>query len=53
MNRRRFIAGASAFLAAPLTVEAQQAKVPRLGLLLTVDLERTRTRLREELRRLG
>lgn len=53
MNRRRFIAGASTFLVAPLTVEAQQAKLPRIGVLLTVDLERTRTRLREELRGLG
>jgi hypothetical protein len=53
MNRREFIAGASALLLAPLTVEAQQPKVPRIGVLLTVDLERTRARLSEELRRLG
>jgi ABC-type uncharacterized transport system substrate-binding protein len=53
MNRRSFIAGASTLLAAPLTVEAQQAKTPRIGVLLTVDHERTQTQLREELRRLG
>jgi hypothetical protein len=53
LKRRRSIAGVSAFLAAPLIVEAQQAKVPRIGVLLTVDLERTRTRLREEVLRLG
>jgi putative ABC transport system substrate-binding protein len=40
-------------LAVPLVVEAQQAQVPRIGVLLTVDLERTRTRVREELRGLG
>ena len=53
MNRRRFIAGTITFLATPFTVAAQQAKVPRIGVLLTVDLERTRARLREELRGLG
>jgi hypothetical protein len=53
MNRRSFIAGVSTLLAAPLTVEAQPAKIPRIGVLLTVDHERTRTQLREELRRLG
>ena len=52
-NRRAFIAGASTLLAAPLTVQAQQTKVPRIGVLLTIDFERTQARLREELRGLG
>jgi putative ABC transport system substrate-binding protein len=53
MKRRSFIARAITFLVAPLSVAAQQAKVPRIGVLLIVDLERTRAQLREELRQLG
>ena len=53
MNRRRVIAGAITFLVASLPVAAQQAKLPRIGVLLIVDLERTRAQLREELRQLG
>jgi putative ABC transport system substrate-binding protein len=53
MKRRRFIAGASTLFVASFTVTAQQAKVPRIGVLLTVDLERTQAQLREEFRQLG
>ena len=37
----------------PVTVDAQQAKIRRIGPLLTVDVERTQAQLREELRGLG
>jgi len=54
IDRRRLVAGASTILVAPfIPVAAQQAKVPRIGVLLIVDLERTRAQLREELRQLG
>jgi putative ABC transport system substrate-binding protein len=53
MKRRSLITAAGIFLVAPLSVLAQQAKVPRIGVLLVVDLERTQAQLREELRQLG
>ena len=53
MNRRTFIVGASTLFVVARIVQAQQAKPPRIGVLLTVDLERTQTQLRQELRGLG
>jgi putative ABC transport system substrate-binding protein len=53
MNRRMVIAGAITLVVAPLPVAAQQARLPRIGVLLIVDLERTQAQLREELRQLG
>ena len=47
------MAGAITLLVARLPVSAQEAKLPRIGVLLYVDLERTRAQLREELRQLG
>ena len=59
MERRAFLAGAAALLAAPLVAEAQQAgKVPRIGFLSPSSLSDSRTALfveafRQGLRELG
>ena len=53
VGRRRFVGGAGALLFTRFAVAAQAAKVPRIGVLLSVDLERTQAQLREELRQLG
>ena len=51
MDRRRFIAGAVAVVAAPLVAEAQQAgKVWRIGLLETSSPSPARVQLRETFR---
>lgn len=53
MDRRAFIAWASAFLVYPLSARAQQPKVARIGVLLIRDYESTQARLRKELRARG
>jgi len=54
IDRRSFVAGATALLAAPLVGEAQQAKVPRIGaLLLSAPQERFHESFGEGLRELG
>jgi putative ABC transport system substrate-binding protein len=59
MERRAFLAGAAALLAAPLAAEAQQAgKVPRLGYLSALSgsdpqLQRSLDEFRQRLRELG
>jgi ABC-type uncharacterized transport system substrate-binding protein len=54
MDRRAFLAGSAALLAAPLAAEAQQArKVPRVGILLLSDAQSVPDAFRQELRELG
>ncbi|HTO61435.1 MAG TPA: ABC transporter substrate-binding protein [Bradyrhizobium sp.] len=53
ITRRKSIAALVISLAGPLSVLARPEAVPRIGVLVTVDLERTRTRLLTELRGLG
>ncbi len=54
MDRRTFLETlAGGFLAAPLDAQAQDARLFRIGVLLTSDVERTQARLRKELQELG
>jgi ABC-type uncharacterized transport system substrate-binding protein len=54
MDRRAFLAGSAALLAAPLAAEAQQArKVPRVGILLLSDAQSVPDAFRQGLRELG
>jgi putative ABC transport system substrate-binding protein len=54
MDRRAFLAGSAALLAAPLAAEAQQArKVPRVGILLLSDAQSVPDAFRQGLRDLG
>ena len=54
MDRRAFLAGAAALLAAPLAAEAQQAgKVPRIGVIFTAASAAPLDAFRQRLRELG
>lgn len=54
MERRAFLGTvAGGLLIAPRTAEPQPTRIPRIGALLTADIERTQAQLRQELGRLG
>ncbi len=53
VDRRSLVGGAGVLFLTQFPVAAQPVKVPRIGVLLSVDLERTQAQLRDEWRQLG